>query len=183
MDVDILQTDPRDALPPQTLTWDSTIKDLLAATCQLSPDLSGSATPPRFLRLYANRWQVNWQESGLPDPQAQSTVDIGITFRPVAPSTITYNPTPPSPPPSLTSLSPNTIASGGTGFTLTINGTGFVDGSQVNFGSAGGLATFVSDTQLTFQVGAAGYAAAGTIQVSVTPPGGQPSNQLAFAAT
>jgi hypothetical protein len=38
--------------------------------------------------MYADRWQVNWQLSGLEDPQAQTIMDIQITARPVAPSTI-----------------------------------------------------------------------------------------------
>jgi hypothetical protein len=74
--------------PPQELTWDSTLRDLIENTYSLSPELTDSANPPRFLRLYADRWQVNWQLSGLEDPQVQTIMDIQITARPVAPSTI-----------------------------------------------------------------------------------------------
>jgi hypothetical protein len=74
--------------PPQELTWDSTLRDLLENTYSFSPELTDAAMPPRFLRLYADRWQVNWQLSGLEDPQAQSIMDITISARPVAPSTI-----------------------------------------------------------------------------------------------
>jgi hypothetical protein len=74
--------------PPQELTWDSTLRDLLENTYAFSPELTDSATPPRFIRMYADRWQVNWQLSGIADPQAQSIVDITITARPVAPATI-----------------------------------------------------------------------------------------------
>ena len=89
----------------------------------------------------------------------------------------------PLPAPVLGSLTPNTIAHGGTGFLLTVNGTGFVDGSFIAFGTAIGQATFVSATQLTMQVAAAGYAAAGTVQVSVQAPGAPASNQLPFTIT
>jgi hypothetical protein len=74
--------------PPQELTWDSTLRDLLENTFSFSPELTDVATPPRFIRMYGERWQVNWQLSGLGDPQAQSVVDIFISARPVAPSTI-----------------------------------------------------------------------------------------------
>lgn len=75
--------------PPQELTWDSTIKDLLSATYDFSDDLINSAAPPRFIRMFADRWQVNWQLSGTDDPGAQTIIDLYITCRPVAPSTIT----------------------------------------------------------------------------------------------
>lgn len=86
---DVLQADPRDTAPPQELTWDSTLKDFLAASYNISDDLIGAAVPPRFLRMFADRWQVNWQLSGLPDPEAQTVIDIFISVRPVTPATIT----------------------------------------------------------------------------------------------
>jgi hypothetical protein len=73
--------------PPQELTWDSTLKDFLSASYNFSDDLLEGV--PRFIRMYADRWQVNWQESGIPDPEAQTVVDIFITVRPVAPAEIT----------------------------------------------------------------------------------------------
>ncbi len=75
--------------PPQELTWDSPIKELFNASYNFSPELIDPAKPPRFIRMFADRWQINWQLSGLEDPQAQSVVDVFITVRPVAPSTIT----------------------------------------------------------------------------------------------
>jgi hypothetical protein len=74
--------------PPQELTWDSTLRDLLENTYSFSPELIDAEKAPRFIRMYADRWQVNWQLSGLEDPQAQTIMDIQITARPVAPSTI-----------------------------------------------------------------------------------------------
>ncbi len=51
--------------------------------------------------------------------------------------------------PTLTSLSPNTIASGSAPFTLTVNGTNFVSGYTVQWNGASRPTTFVSATQLT----------------------------------
>jgi hypothetical protein len=89
-----------DQPPPQELTWDSTLKDLLLSSYEFSADLIDPATPPRFIRMYEDRWQVNWQLSGIPDPQAQTIIDIYFTARPVAPATIVHEAgAPPAPPP------------------------------------------------------------------------------------
>ncbi len=79
-----------DGPPPQELTWDSTLRDLLETTYAFSPELVDPDKPPRFLRMYADRWQVNYQLAGLPDPQAQTIVDIYLSARPVAPATISH---------------------------------------------------------------------------------------------
>jgi hypothetical protein len=78
-----------DELPPQELTWDSTILDLLKNSYSFSDDLIDLSKPPRFIRLYADRWQVNWQESGVGEPENQTVVDLFITVRPIAPAEIT----------------------------------------------------------------------------------------------
>jgi hypothetical protein len=78
-----------DAPPPQELTWDSTIKDLFAASYEFSDNLIDPAKPPQFIRMYADRWSIRWNESGIPDPEAQSCVDIYFSVRPVASATIT----------------------------------------------------------------------------------------------
>jgi hypothetical protein len=72
--------------------------------------------------------------------------------------------------PTLTSISPTSATAGGAGFTLTLNGTGFVSGSTVKFGVAAPTATFVSATQLTAAITAADIATAGVVNVSVTNP-------------
>ena len=86
---DVLSADPRDTAPPQELTWDSTLMDLFNASYNFSPELVDPAKAPRFLRMYADRWQINWQLSGVDEPLDQTVVDIFITVRPIAPATIT----------------------------------------------------------------------------------------------
>lgn len=52
--------------------------------------------------------------------------------------------------PTISSLSPNTIAHGAGNATVTVNGTGFVNhGSKINYGGVDLATTFVSATQLT----------------------------------
>ena len=75
-----------EAPPPQELTWDSPIRDLFLNSYFFSDELKAAA--PRLIRMYEDRWQVNYQEAGLPEPQAQTIMDIYITVRPVAPAQI-----------------------------------------------------------------------------------------------
>lgn len=83
----------------------------------------------------------------------------------------------------LSTLSPNTIAHGGAGFDLTINGTGFSEGSKISFGTAVGDAVWISSTQLLMHVAAAAYANAGSVNVTVMTRTGQSSNALTFTIT
>jgi hypothetical protein len=78
---------------------------------------------------------------------------------------------------------PMTAAPGGPGFTLTVNGAGFVSGSVVNWNGAALTTTFVSTTQLTATVPGAKIASAGTASVTVAnpAPGGGASNVQFFA--
>jgi FG-GAP-like repeat/Bacterial Ig-like domain (group 3)/Chitobiase/beta-hexosaminidase C-terminal domain len=86
------------------------------------------------------------------------------------------------PVPVLNSMTPAFTTAGGSGFTLTVNGTGFVSTSTVNWGTTALATQFVSPAQLTAQVVAAEIANPGITQITVnTPvPGGDVSNTLAF---
>jgi redox-regulated HSP33 family molecular chaperone len=87
-----------------------------------------------------------------------------------------------NPTPTLTSLSPSGVTAGGAGFTLTVNGTGFVSGAAVNFNGTARTTTYLSATQLTIPLAASDVASAGTPAVTVTnpTPGGGTSNSLTF---
>jgi hypothetical protein len=90
-----------------------------------------------------------------------------------------------NPVPSITTLSPSGALVGGAAFTLTVNGTGFVNGSTVNFNSSARTTTFVSSTQVTAAITAADVAAAGVFPVAVTnpAPGGGTSTAVNFSVT
>ncbi|MBL8205911.1 MAG: hypothetical protein JNM09_16875 [Blastocatellia bacterium] len=75
-----------------------------------------------------------------------------------------------NPAPTVTSLSPNTIASGSSAFTLTVNGTGFVPNSVVRWNGSDRTTTFVSATQVTVAITAADVVSAGTAKVRVFNP-------------
>lgn len=77
--------------------------------------------------------------------------------------------------PTITSLSASTTNMASTpfcstqGFTLTVNGTDFIDGLSVNWnGPPRGPVTFVSATQLTVPIGFADIASQGTVDVTVS---------------
>src|SRR5438034_3196114 len=74
-------------------------------------------------------------------------------------------------------LVPDAVAPGGAGFTLTVNGTGFVSGSLVNWNGSARTTTFVGSSQLTATILASDIAAASTASVTVVNPvpGGGPS--------
>src|SRR5207249_4766670 len=65
-------------------------------------------------------------------------------------------------------LVPAAAAPGGPGFTLTVNGTGFVSGSVVNWNASPRPTTFVSGSQLTASIAAADIETAGTAPYFLT---------------
>ena len=87
-----------------------------------------------------------------------------------------------NPAPTLTFLSQNSATAGDPGFTLTLTGGGFVNGSTVQFDGVAQATTFVNGTTLEVMVPAALLAAAGTFNVTVfsPAPGGGTSGALLF---
>jgi hypothetical protein len=82
-------------------------------------------------------------------------------------------------------LVPTAVAPGGAGFTLTVNGTGFVSGSVVNWNGTALSTTFVSISQLTATVLASDIVTASTASITVSSPGvdAVASNVLFFAVS
>jgi len=74
------------------------------------------------------------------------------------------------PAPTVAGLAPATAGAGSAAFALTVNGTGFISGSVVDFNSVALATTFVSATQLTAAVPASAIATAGTYNVTVVNP-------------
>ena len=77
--------------------------------------------------------------------------------------------------PTITTLVPDSRPAGGPAFTLTVNGSGFVDQSSVvRWNGIARPTTFENDSQLTTDIPATDLAAMGTASVTVSnsPPGG-----------
>ena len=87
-----------------------------------------------------------------------------------------------NPVPSISSLSPSSLAVGATPQILTINGAGFLSNSTVTYNGITHTPTFVSATELTISLTAADLDTAGSFPVVVTnpAPGGGSSNTLDF---
>jgi hypothetical protein len=88
-----------------------------------------------------------------------------------------------APVPVANSLSPATVIAGGAGFSLLVNGSGFMPTSVVTWNGSPRMTTFVSTTQLSASIAGSDIAAVGTGQVAVsTPaPGGGTSGALTMA--
>ena len=87
-----------------------------------------------------------------------------------------------NPVPSLTSLNPPSAIAGSVGFTLTVTGSNFINGSVVRWNNSDRVTTFVSGTQLQATITTSDIATAGTASVSVfnSSPGGGVSGALSF---
>src|SRR2546430_10661747 len=82
-------------------------------------------------------------------------------------------------------LVPAATAPGGPGFTLRVNGTGFVSGALVNWNGSPRATTFVSGSELTASILASDIASASTASATVMSPGpgGGMSNIIFFEVT
>jgi len=89
---------------------------------------------------------------------------------------------PTNPVPAISGTSPAFATAGGTAFTLTVNGSGFIPTSVVYWGASALTTNFVSANQLTAQVPAADIVNAEITAITVqTPtPGGGTSNSFQF---
>jgi predicted outer membrane repeat protein len=87
-----------------------------------------------------------------------------------------------NPVPSIDTLGPASASAGGAAFTLTINGSGFINSSAVQWNGANRPTSFVSSTKLTAQISAADIAQPGQAGVVVVNPGpgGGTSNAATF---
>ncbi len=87
-----------------------------------------------------------------------------------------------NPVPTITGLNPFSATPGGPAFTLTVNGTGFINSSVVRWNGANRTTTYVNSTQLTAAITAADIATAATASITVfnPAPGGGTSNAMSF---
>src|SRR6185369_16763304 len=100
-------------------------------------------------------------------------------FDPSASSTVTQQVN--NAPPVITSLNPAGALPNSGAFTLTVNGTGFVNGDVVRWNGSDRSTTFVSNTQLQAAITAADVASTGSFNVTVFDSSqGLTSNTVAF---
>lgn len=90
-----------------------------------------------------------------------------------------------NPTPLALALGPASAPAGPAGLALTVEGAGFVPGSEVRWNGAARPTSFVNSTRLTAQIAAGDLAATGQAAVTVfnPSPGGGASNALSFTIT
>jgi hypothetical protein len=88
-----------------------------------------------------------------------------------------------NPTPSANGVSPTSALVGGSAFTLTVNGSHFVNGSVITWNGDNRTTTFVNSTQLTTQIPATDLLTAGVATVAVVNPGpgGGTSSNINFS--
>jgi uncharacterized protein (TIGR03437 family) len=92
------------------------------------------------------------------------------------PATLTIKPAAPQ----ILGLSPNSATAGGPAFTLTVNGSGFLLGSTVQWNGSALPTSYVTGSQLTASIPASAIAAQGTASVTVVNSGSAASSPLSF---
>lgn len=100
-----------------------------------------------------------------------------------SPQTVQVQYTVTAAPPTLTTLTPGTVSSGGAAFTLVATGTNFTTSSELVWNGKVLPSSFGSSTDLQAQISSADIAAAGSVPVSVEDPVGGSSNSLSFTVT
>lgn len=90
--------------------------------------------------------------------------------------------TAPNPIPEITSISPSSSLLNSSPFTLIVNGTNFVTGSEVRWNSTSRQTTYISSTKLTAVINISDLTTVGTVLVSVFNPlpGGGTSGAVSF---
>jgi hypothetical protein len=83
--------------------------------------------------------------------------------------------------PTITSIRPTWASAGGLGFTMTVNGTNFFNGTTVRWNGADRVTTFVNSTQLTAFIPATDLKTVGTVSITVAHPG--PTGDVSNAMT
>jgi 6-phosphogluconolactonase (cycloisomerase 2 family) len=143
------------------------------ATGYASPTVLSASVPAEDIVAQGTASiSVTTPSNGVPGGGSSNTVTLTITA-PVLPL-------------SVSSISPTSATAGGPAFILTVNGSGFAQGSQsapgsqVSFNLNNVLTTFVSPTQLTAQIPMSAIAIAGNPYVIVTNPNGFASTPITF---
>src|SRR5262249_35008852 len=83
-----------------------------------------------------------------------------------------------NPTPTITSLSPPSVTSGGPDFTLTVNGTGFVNSSVVRWNGFDRPTTFVDSNHVTAAIPSTDITVNGSAQIAVFSLTGGVSNAV-----
>ena len=168
-----------------------TVNDPAPTTTSISPTSATAPTPAFTLTVNGTNFvpssQVLWNGSSLvitshSPTQLKATVPATGCVVGGMDTVTVFNPAPyggasnsqiftcNNPVPVATSISPTIAALGGPTFTLTVNGSKFVQTSTVNWNGSPLTTTYISATELQATVASTAIATAGSAQVTVTSP-------------
>ncbi len=80
----------------------------------------------------------------------------------------------------ISGLSSSSAIAGGAAFTLTVNGSGFLNGSTIEWSGSPVTTSYISATQLSATISANLIASAGSVSITAVNPGASPSNTVSF---
>jgi hypothetical protein len=149
-------------IPTSTANWNGSAR---TTTYQSATQLLADITMSDLITAGTDMLTVT-------NPAPGGGTSSGFTFSVIAPNPV----------PVLSSLSPTSATVGDPGFTLTLNGSGFVASSVASWNGVAKITAYVSPTQITIAVSGADVASAGVFPVVVDSPspGGGTSTSLDF---
>jgi hypothetical protein len=160
--------------------YGNSASNVLSAYDKSSLALTGALAFPQIqLPLVQNlvRWGSNGFAFLAAQPPSGNTEAVYLLTSSLAKS-VTSNPVP-----KVHSIAPSSAPQDSLGFQLTINGSGFTEGSVVNWNGVPLQTTFTSTTALTATVPPANLSASGNASITVSnpSPGGGTSNAMEFS--
>lgn len=173
-----------------------TLSQALNTTDRYRLRLRATGTNPVQLAAFVERWNgSSWQiigQTSFSDGSSSRIATAGsVGFGGYIETSYRYDNfsraslAAPNPAPMVSAINPTSVAAASAGFTLTVNGSNFVEGSVVRWNGADRPTTYVSATQLQAQISASDVATQGSASVTVfTPaPGGGASTAQTFTIT
>jgi Zinc carboxypeptidase len=151
--------------PPVAICKNATLSLNSSGTLTVLPaDVDDSSTDDFGITAYS----VSPNTFNCTHANTTQAVTLSVTDADGQTSTCITNVTITVPVATTSTISPNSANSGGTGFTMTVNGTNFVSGqSVIQWNGANRPTTYVSSTELTAVISAADIASTGTANVTV----------------
>lgn len=134
-------------------------------TSTSSVRVNGSLRTSTFVDSGTMRAQILSSDIASPGSLSITVTNTGGTSAPATLTVVSPNT------PSITSISPSLVTSGGATFKLTVTGTNFQSGAVVKVNGVAHSTTFVSSQSLTTNVFNTDIARAGTLSITVTNPG------------
>ncbi len=126
----------------------------------------------------------------IPATDVASPASLGLTvFNPTPggglSNSATLTVTAPNPVPSISSISPSSVAAGSTTFTLTVNGANFIGASVVQVNGSNRTTTFANSSQISAQIPSSDVTTTGARSITVfnLAPGGGTSNSATLTVT